>query len=110
MVTAASFPQNAKEGEELASLPNSSATAVKARSSGQGGAYVSLTGANIGEPGFDMPVINKQNTGQHYRYVYGTGGYDQGYFKNSVSRSSSARSEDERWVVRQGLLQHMILC
>lgn len=78
--------QNAHDGEELASLANSSATAVKARG-GQSGAYVSLTGAAIGEPGFDMPVVNKKYSGQHYRYVYGTGGYDQGYFKNAVSLS-----------------------
>ncbi|MPC43089.1 Beta,beta-carotene 15,15'-dioxygenase [Portunus trituberculatus] len=74
--------QNAHDGEELASLPSSSASAVKARG-GQSGAYVSLKGAAIGEPGFDMPVVNKKHTGQHYRYVYGTGGYDQGYFKNA---------------------------
>lgn len=94
VVTSVIFLQNAKDGEELASLPNSSAMAVKARSSGQGGAYVSLTGADIGEPGFDMPVINEQYIGRQYRYVYGTGGYDQGYFKNSVSCVSSAGSDD----------------
>ena len=77
-------PQNAKDGEVLASLPNSSASAVRVKGSGQSGAYVSLTPADIGEPGFDMPVINKRNVGQNYRYVFGTGGYDQGYFKNSV--------------------------
>lgn len=89
--------QNAKDGEELASLPNSSAMAVKARSSGQGGAYVSLTGADIGEPGFDMPVINEQYIGRQYRYVYGTGGYDQGYFKNSVCKMDVETGQSWTW-------------
>lgn len=55
---------------------------MKAR--GPGGAYVSVEGEPIAEPGFDMPVINKKYVGQNYRYVYGTGAYDPGYYKNSV--------------------------
>lgn len=88
--------QNAKEGEELAGLPGCSASAVKAK--GPGGVCVCVEGEVIGEPGFDMPIINKQFIGQRYQYVYGTGGYDQGNFKNSVCKMDV--DSGDMWVWR----------
>lgn len=77
--------QGVPEGEELVRLPGTTASALKVKGS-QGGPYIRVEGADVGEPGFDMPVINNNNSGRDYRYVFGTGAYDQGFYKNAVCK------------------------
>ncbi|KAG7171790.1 Beta,beta-carotene 15,15'-dioxygenase-like 1 [Homarus americanus] len=77
-------------------VPGSLASAMKVKNN-QDGTYISLVGADIGEPGFDMPQINERHTGKPYRYVYGTGGYDRGYFRNSVCKVDVETGRSLKW-------------
>ncbi|XP_037795664.1 beta,beta-carotene 15,15'-dioxygenase-like [Penaeus monodon] len=94
--------QGMPEGEELVSLPGAKASA-KIRKDGSGSPYVSLAPVDVGRPGFEMPVINPRHTGAPYRYVFGTGGYDMGSFKNQVCKVEvdSGRSQVWRGVEHQ---------
>ncbi|XP_045595941.1 beta,beta-carotene 15,15'-dioxygenase [Procambarus clarkii] len=96
--------QSVKEGEELVHVAGNTASAIKVKNN-QDGVYISVTGVDVGEPGFEMPVINTAHTGKPYRFVYGTGAYDQGYFKNSVCKMDveSGRS----WVWRGNEHQYL---
>ncbi|XP_068208769.1 beta,beta-carotene 15,15'-dioxygenase-like [Palaemon carinicauda] len=73
--------QSVPEGQELVTIPGTDASAIKVREG-----HIQVTGMDIGEPGWDMPTINKAYSAKPYHYVYGTGGWDQGYYKNAVSK------------------------
>lgn len=77
--------QNVPEGQELVSLSGTTASAVKVREGASNG-YIKLTGGAIGEPGWDFPGINPEYSSKPYRFAYGTGGYEQGNFKNSMAK------------------------
>lgn len=46
---------------------------------------VFLTAEEIGSAGFELPTINYQHyNGHKYRYCYGSGVFEKGFFANSV--------------------------
>lgn len=77
--------QSVPEGQELISMPGTKASAVKVKESANS-YYIKLTGMKVGEPGWDMPSVNPANKGKEYRYVFGTGGWDPGFFKSSICK------------------------
>lgn len=87
--------QSVREGEELVHLQGCAASAVKVKN--QDGIYIRVTGVDVGEPGFEMPTINEKHTGKPYRFVYGTGAYEQGYFKNSVCKMDVETGRSWAW-------------
>ncbi|KAF8770400.1 Beta like protein [Argiope bruennichi] len=68
-----------KKGENLVTLKNTQATAIK-----QDNGVVFLEPEQKGEAGYEMPTINYSmfNT-RKYRYVYGSGVFETGKFANS---------------------------
>ncbi|KAB7507438.1 Beta,beta-carotene [Armadillidium nasatum] len=77
--------KDVQEGEELVSVPNCTASAVRARKDSKGD-FIQVSGMEIGETGMDMPTFNNERRCKPYRYVYGNGGFDQGYYKNAVCK------------------------
>ncbi|RXG55314.1 Beta,beta-carotene 15,15'-dioxygenase [Armadillidium vulgare] len=77
--------EDVQEGEELVSVPNCTASAVRARKDSRGD-FIQVSGMEIGETGMDMPTFNNERRCKPYRYVYGNGGFDQGYYKNAVCK------------------------
>ncbi|XP_042873992.1 beta,beta-carotene 15,15'-dioxygenase-like [Penaeus japonicus] len=88
--------QGKPEGEELVSLPGAKASA-KIRKDSSGGLYVSLTPVNVGRAGFEMPVVNPKYVGAPYRYVFATGGYDTGFYKNAVCKVDVESGRSQVW-------------
>ncbi|XP_076359158.1 carotenoid-cleaving dioxygenase, mitochondrial-like [Tachypleus tridentatus] len=82
-----------KKGENLVTLPNTKARAVK-----QENGVIWLTDEKLAKPGFEMPTINyKMYNGKKYRYVYGSGAFEQGYFKNAVCKFDFETNELKLW-------------
>lgn len=77
--------QNISEGEELVRIGGCTASAMKVTNN-QFGSHIRIQGQRVAQEGFEMPVINPAHIGRHYRYVYGCGGYDKGFFHNSVCK------------------------
>lgn len=88
--------QNLNEGEELVSIPNCSASAIKTRRDSRG-EYIQLSGMPIGEPGLDMPTFRKDRRGKAYNFVYANGGFDQGYYKNSACKIDIETGYTQLW-------------
>ncbi|CAL4067889.1 unnamed protein product, partial [Meganyctiphanes norvegica] len=77
--------QNVPEEEELVRIGGCTASAIKT-SNNQFGQHIRVQGQRVAEAGFEMPVINPAHIGKHYRYVYACGGYDKGFFHNSICK------------------------
>ncbi|CAL1294446.1 unnamed protein product [Larinioides sclopetarius] len=82
-----------KKGENLVTLKNTQATAVK-----QDNGVVFLEPEKKGEPGYEMPTINYSmfNT-KKYRYVYGSGVFETGKFANSLIKLDNVTGEMIVW-------------
>ncbi|XP_042896684.1 carotenoid-cleaving dioxygenase, mitochondrial isoform X2 [Parasteatoda tepidariorum] len=82
-----------KKGANLVTLNYSEAKAIK-----QDNGVIMMTPETIGEPGYEMPVINYSmfNT-QKYRYMYGSGVFETGIFKNSLLKLDIATGETITW-------------
>ncbi|XP_076053437.1 beta,beta-carotene 15,15'-dioxygenase-like [Oratosquilla oratoria] len=85
-----------RAGEELVHVPGCEASAIRVKDNRLGD-HIRLQCQNIGKPGFEMPSHNPKYTGKHYRYVYGTGGYEQGYFCHSASKTDVETGESWLW-------------
>ncbi|GFQ76618.1 beta,beta-carotene 9',10'-oxygenase [Trichonephila clavata] len=82
-----------KKGENLITLHNTAATAVK-----QDNGVVFLEPETKGESGFEMPTINYSmfNT-RKYRYIYGTGVFETGKFANSLVKLDNVTGQMSVW-------------
>ncbi|XP_035222821.1 beta,beta-carotene 15,15'-dioxygenase-like isoform X2 [Stegodyphus dumicola] len=82
-----------KKGENLVTLKNTEATAVR-----QDKDVVFLQAENKGESGFEMPTINYSmfNT-RKYRYVYGSGVFETGKYRNSLVKLDTFTGEMTVW-------------
>ncbi|KAG8196862.1 hypothetical protein JTE90_027574 [Oedothorax gibbosus] len=84
---------DAKKGENLVTLKDTQATAVK-----QDNGVVFLTPETKGESGYEMPTINYSmfNT-KKYRYMYGSGVFETGKFSNSLVKLDNVTGEMLVW-------------
>ncbi|XP_054716397.1 beta,beta-carotene 15,15'-dioxygenase-like [Uloborus diversus] len=82
-----------KKGTNLVTLKNTRATAVK-----QDNGVVILEGETIGDQGYEMPTINYSmfNT-RKYRYVYGSGVFETGKYKNSLIKLDNITGDMIVW-------------
>ncbi|GFU49225.1 beta,beta-carotene 9',10'-oxygenase [Nephila pilipes] len=82
-----------KKGENLVTLHNTAATAIK-----QDSGIVFLEPEKKGKPGFEMPTINySMFNAKKYRYVYGTGVFETGRFANSLVKLDNVTGEMTVW-------------
>lgn len=52
----------------------------------------------MGRSGFELPTINYQNfNGKQYRFCYGSGVFERGYYANSVCKLNMQTKEVSRW-------------
>ncbi|XP_067003223.2 beta,beta-carotene 15,15'-dioxygenase [Anabrus simplex] len=62
------------------------------------GKIIHLTPRDLSsQPGYELPVINKQYFGKKYRYYYSVGMYDPGEFRNSVLKVDAETGETKTW-------------
>ncbi|RWS30724.1 Retinal pigment epithelial membrane-like protein [Leptotrombidium deliense] len=74
--------QEFEKNKNLVKISNCGATATITK-----GNVVLLTPESLGPKGFELPVINyKSFNGRNYRYVYGSGVFERGFYSNSICK------------------------
>ncbi|KAF2349598.1 Carotenoid oxygenase [Trinorchestia longiramus] len=82
--------------KELVEIPGSLASAIRVQDN-QLGDFINLESQSIGEDGIDMPIVNPAYRSKPYRYMYGCGGWEQGYFKGSIGKVDVETGECWKW-------------
>lgn len=73
--------QTLKKDENLVKLAGSSCTAQL-----ENGGVVRLNGQVLAPAGFENPIIHPNKVGKAYRFVYGSGLFESGFYANSVGK------------------------
>ncbi|UXI19538.1 uncharacterized protein NH340_JMT05481 [Sarcoptes scabiei] len=71
--------KNSSIGENLVTLKNQKSRAILSEKN-----IITLTGEELGRPGFELPTINRNYNGKKYKYCYGSGVFEKGNFANSI--------------------------
>jgi hypothetical protein len=79
-------------GENLVTIAKCEATAVKKEKG-----IIFLTPEQLGPVGFELPGINKRFNTRKYRYIYGCGAFEQGYYVNSVCKIDIDTKRVQLW-------------
>ncbi|KAA0188314.1 hypothetical protein HAZT_HAZT010977 [Hyalella azteca] len=88
--------ENLECNKELVEVPGCSASAIRTYDN-QFGDFISLESQVIGQDGIDMPILNPAFRSKPYRYMWGCGGWEQGYFKGAVGKVDVETGECWKW-------------
>jgi carotenoid cleavage dioxygenase-like enzyme len=81
-----------KIGSNLVKIDNCDAKAIKNEKG-----IIDLISEQLGPAGFELPIINKNYNARKYRYVYGSGVFEKGYYANAISKLDLVTKQAELW-------------
>jgi carotenoid cleavage dioxygenase-like enzyme len=85
--------EGAKQAENLVTLKYTDASAIKTDKG-----VIRMTPEQLAPPGFELPRINyKGFNGKKYRYIYGSGVFEMGYFANAICKIDLNTKKIELW-------------